>query len=153
MVFLQGFFDNIFFFKDFLHPALSVAIISLLMTFISTLAYKFLTNQEHMKSLKEDLKLLQAQMKEHRQDKEKFMSLQKLMMEKNLVYMKHSFRPALFTLIPFAIIFTWVRATFGGDPNPALIRIPLLGGLSYIWVYLIVAFAVNSLLRKLFKIH
>lgn len=157
MVFLQGFFDAIFFFKDFLPAILSVIIIALLMTVISTLAYKWLTNQAHMKSLKEDLKSLQAQSKEHRENKEKFMELQKLAMEKNLAYMKHSMRPTLFTIVPFIIIFNWLRATFGpavpGDPSPVLLQLPIIGGLTWIWVYILVSILMSIVIRKLFKIH
>ncbi|HLD12026.1 MAG TPA: EMC3/TMCO1 family protein [Candidatus Nanoarchaeia archaeon] len=156
MVFLQSFFDKVFFFHDLVSPFMGVVIISVIMTLLSTLAYKFLTNQSQMKTLKEELKSLQSQMKEHKENRERVMELQKLAMEKNLVYMKHSFRPMLFTFVPLIVIFGWIRETFGapaGQPSPILIDLPLLPGLTWIWVYIIVSLLASMLIRKLFKIH
>ena len=46
------------------HPALSILILSLIVSIIITLAIKFFTDQRLMKDLKEELKELQRQMKE-----------------------------------------------------------------------------------------
>ncbi len=153
-----SFFNAVFFFKDFVHPAVAVALIAFILTVLTTLAYKLLTNQEKMKTMKEEQKMLQAEIKEQMKQKnhEKMMELQKLAMEKNLAYMKHSMWPMLITLVPLLIIFGWIRTTFGAadGPNPALFHLPVLGwGLSWLWVYIIISVITSMIIRKVFKIY
>lgn len=151
---LDSFFDKLFFFKDVFNPALSLTIIAVILTFFITLIYKLTTNQEKMKDMKEELKILQNQMKEHKANPKKMMEIQKQAMEKNLAYMKHSFKPTLYTFLPLIIVFSWLRTTYGGDPNPILFKLPLLGwGLTWIWVYIIVSIIASTVIRKLFKIY
>ncbi|MEK6904214.1 MAG: EMC3/TMCO1 family protein [Nanoarchaeota archaeon] len=150
---LESFFNAIFFFKDFMHPALSLSIIAVILTFLVTLVYKFTTNQEKMKDMKEELKILQDQMKEHKGDPKKVMELQKQAMEKNLAYMKHSFRPTLYTFLPLIVVFSWLRTTYGGDPAPVLLKLPLVGGLTWIWFYIIISVVSSMIIRKIFKIY
>ena len=114
------------------------------MTLLITLSYKFLTNQEVMKSLKQEIKDFQQQMKEHKDDSQKVMEIQKLSLEKNMKYMMHSFKPTLFTFVPLIIIFTWLRATY------STITLPFL---SWFWVYIIVSIVFSMVLRKALKIH
>jgi len=92
------------------NPLYLVLIVSLIMTVLVTLAYKYLTNQELMKSLKTELKEHQKKIKEHRSDPKKAMHLQKKAMESNMKYMMHSFKPMIFTIIPILIIFGWLNA-------------------------------------------
>ena len=96
-------------------------------------------------------------MKLHKESPQKVMELQKQAMEKNLVLMKHSMKPTLYTFIPLIIIFGWIRTTFGapaGEANPVLWHIPLLGwGLTWLWIYLLVSIVTSMLIRKLFKIY
>ena len=99
-----------------LNPLYTVIIISLVMTFLVTIAYKYLTNQELMKSLKEELKDHQKKIKEHKHDPKKAMHLQKKAMESNMKYMMHSFKPMLFTIIPIIIIFSWLNSHLAYEP-------------------------------------
>ena len=153
---LDSFFNAIFFFKDLLHPALAVAVIAIILTAIVTLIYKLLTNQEEMRQMKEELKTLQKEIREQRKNPEKMMELQKLAMEKNMAYMKHSMWPTFITLIPLLMVFGWIRATFGSGegPNPVLWEVPLIGwGLSWLWIYILVSIITSIVLRKIFKIY
>ncbi|MDO8555761.1 MAG: EMC3/TMCO1 family protein [Nanoarchaeota archaeon] len=149
----------IFFFAlpEYVPPAIGVSIVAALLTALVTFAYKWLTNQEQMKSMKDDLKLLQQEMKLHKANPPKVMELQKQAMEKNLVLMKHSMKPTLYTFIPLIIIFGWIRTTFGapaGEVNPVLWHMPIVGwGMTWLWTYLIVSILVSMLIRKLFKIY
>jgi len=128
------------------NPLVAIILISFLMTLVITLSYKFLTNQEMMKSLKEEIKGFQQQMKENKEDTQKVMELQKQALEKNMKYMMHSFKPTLFTFVPLIIIFTWLRTTYSTQG-------PLLFGLSWFWIYIIVSIVFSLVLRKSLKIH
>ncbi len=153
----DGFFDTVFFFTPYVPPAVAVSLVAFILTTVVTLAYRFLTNQAQMKMMREELKLLQKEIKDHRENPPKVMDLQKQMMEKNLVLMKHSMKPTLYTFIPLIIIFGWIRTTFGapaGEVNPVLWHIPLLGwGMSWLWTYLVVSIITSIVIRKLFKIY
>jgi len=61
-------------------------------TVIITLAYKYLTDQDKMKHLKGRQKEFQAEMKSHRDNPEKMMSVQKEAMKVNMEYMKNIFQ-------------------------------------------------------------
>ena len=84
-------------------------IITFGLSLIITLVYKYVTDQEMMKRLKAEIKQLQQQSKEHRKDTNKMMALQKQMMDKNMVLMKHSMKPTLFTFIPLLLIMGWLQ--------------------------------------------
>lgn len=94
----------------------AMLIITLVLSLLITLIYKYVTNQVMMKELKGDIKKLQQQSKEHRKNPEKMMKLQKEMMDKNMVLMKHSFKPTLITFLPMILIMGWLQSHIAYDP-------------------------------------
>jgi len=124
-----------------------IAIISFLLTLVTTLIYKYMTDQEVMKTLKADIKALQAKMKEHKDDKDRMMSFQKEAMTKNMEYMKKSFKPMLVTFVPIIFIFGWLRGYYEGLGNP-----DVFFGLSWLWTYIIFSIVISIGLRKILKI-
>jgi len=98
-------------------PAIAtIAIISLVISLIITLVYKYMTDQTMMKDLKMRQKEMQKRMKEHKKDPDKLMKLQKEAMELNMKYMKQSFKPSLITFLPIIIIFGWLHANIAFEP-------------------------------------
>jgi len=93
-----------------LSPLVSIIIISVSLSAIITILYKYLTDQNLMKSLREELKGYQKQMKEHKSNPEKMMEIQKKSMEVNMKYMMQSFKPMIFTFIPIILVFGWLNA-------------------------------------------
>jgi len=89
---------------------LIVLIISFAVSLIITLVYKFTTNQNLMKTLKEEQKEFQKEIKELKHDPQKAMEVQKKAMQTNMKYMGHSMRSTLFTFIPIIIIFGWMNS-------------------------------------------
>ncbi|NQV08607.1 DUF106 domain-containing protein [Candidatus Woesearchaeota archaeon] len=97
----------------------SIFILSLVLSVVITFIYKAMTNQELMKSLREDMKKQQKQLKTLRSQPEKMMAIQKQIMEKNGKYMLQSFKPMIITFIPIIMIFGWFNAHYSYDPiNP-----------------------------------
>ena len=115
MVF-ESFVDPIFRPLLALPPFWAVLIISLALALLTTLVYKWFTDQEKMKGLKDEIKGLQQRMKEHKEHPETMLSIQKEAMQKNLEYMKHSFKPMLITFLPPIVIFGWLNATLAYAP-------------------------------------
>lgn len=97
-------------------PLLLILLVSLLISVIITVAYKFLTNQEEMKRLKEQQKEFQKQMKELRQHPEEMMKVQKEAMKSNMDYMKHSLKATLITMLPIILIFSWMSGHLSFEP-------------------------------------
>jgi len=157
MALLGGILDTLFLpFTSFLSPRWSLVVISLVITFLMTLAYKYLTNQTLMKQLKDEVKTLQEEMKANKDSKEKMAELQKKAMTKNLEVMKHGMRPTLFTFIPIIIIFSWLRETYlpAGDLFSWGIALPFLGkGIGWLWTYILSSIVFSSLLRKALKVY
>jgi len=92
-----------------LPPFWGIMIISLLISLIIVLIYKFATNQNLMKQLKDEIKALQKQAKELKQEPEKAMAVQKKAMQTNMKYMMQSMKATLITFIPIIIIFGWLQ--------------------------------------------
>src|SRR3989338_4722837 len=102
-----------------LPPLWIVIIISLVVTLIITLIYKWTTDQNLMKQLKDEMKEFQKEMKELKQHPEKMMEVQKKDMQTNMKYMMHSMKSTLFTFIPIILIFGWMNANVAYEPiNP-----------------------------------
>ena len=64
MMVLESFFDLIFGWAVNINPLFGMVFISLILTLLVTLIYKYTTNQKAMKELKDELKSLQGKMKE-----------------------------------------------------------------------------------------
>lgn len=99
-----------------LPPLLAITLISALISFVVTIIYKFAVNQSLMKSLKEEIKELQKLMKDAKNDPKRMLEIQKISMEKNMVYFKHSMRSTFFSLIPVLLIFTWMSSHYSFSP-------------------------------------
>ncbi|MGV8150606.1 MAG: EMC3/TMCO1 family protein [Candidatus Woesearchaeota archaeon] len=109
---MANFLDTIF--NPWLGPVLNlppfwaILIISLGITIIITVVYKYTTNQKEMKQIKEDLKKYQKEMRATK-DTKKMMATQKKALDLNMKYMMNSFKSTLYTFIPIIIIFAWLN--------------------------------------------
>ncbi|MBN1792328.1 DUF106 domain-containing protein [Candidatus Woesearchaeota archaeon] len=100
-----------------LDPALSIFILSFIVTLLITLVYKYATNQTEMKRLKTDMKESQAKIRKlSKENPQKAMEAQSQAMQKNLEYMKHSFKATFYTMIPVLIIFAWMSQNLAYYP-------------------------------------
>jgi|TARA_Y100000310_G_scaffold159627_1_gene159225 uncharacterized membrane protein (DUF106 family) len=144
---LESFFNSIFGSLIAYDPLIALITISFLLTLLITLAYKYLTDQTKIKDLKDELKLIQAQIKENKDNPQKMMELQKLSFQKGFIeMMKHQFKPLIFTLLPILVIFSWLRETYTplGD---------LIFSFGWFGVYFITAILFSFLLRKILKVY
>jgi uncharacterized membrane protein (DUF106 family) len=143
---LDGFFNAIFGWSINIDPLFGMFIITLVITVLITVAYKYLTDQHVMKSLKEEVKKMQKDVRKNKGNSEKMMAIQKEMMSKNMKMMKMNFKPMLITLLPILVLFGWMRAVY--DPMGGI-----LFGLSWLWTYIIFTLILSFVLRKIFKVN
>lgn len=125
-----------------------MAIIVVLITFITTLVQKYATDQDALKELKKEQKDIQKQMKEFKEHPEKLMELQKTQMKLFPKQMKLSMRAIAYTGIPFILFFRWFYDFF------ATLDDAVFFGIFKRWFvfYILVSIAISSLLRKVMKV-
>jgi uncharacterized membrane protein (DUF106 family) len=123
---------------DFINsnPILSLAMISIVVTFVSTLAHKWLSNQEHLKSLKKRQKELQKELKNCK-DECRLKEINMEIMQITGLMLKSSMRPILATMVPFLLLFYWLRNIYNS----------LLGGY-WILYYILFSLVFSMLFRK-----
>src|SRR3989338_7776630 len=97
-------------------PVWIVLGLSLFISLLIIVIYKFTTNQALMKQLKEEMKASQKQMKELREQPEKMIEVQKKAMQANMKYMSHSMKSTLFTFLPIIVLFGWMNAHYAFIP-------------------------------------
>ncbi|MDP3698125.1 MAG: EMC3/TMCO1 family protein [Nanoarchaeota archaeon] len=89
-------------------PILLIILFSFVLSLIITLVYKFMTNQEEIKRLKEQQKETQKRIKELRSNPEEAMKLQKEAMKPTMDMMRHSIKAMLITLVIAGFTFPWM---------------------------------------------
>ncbi|VVB80903.1 Membrane protein insertase YidC [uncultured archaeon] len=112
---IQEFFDKTLGFMLNWNPIWAILVLSLIISILIVVIYKFTTNQEEMKQMKDGLKKYQQQMKETK-DMEQLGKIQKETMSLNMKYMGKSMKPTLITFIPILLIFGWMNAHFAYQP-------------------------------------
>lgn len=128
-------------------PLTGIIFVSFILTLLSTLAYKLFTDQKLMKDVKDEMKDIRKEMKEFAHDPAKVAELQKRSLEKSANQMKQSFKPMLITIIPFLLVFNWLRTEY------EVLTVNFLGISSWFWTYFIFTIIFSIVLRKLLKVH
>jgi uncharacterized membrane protein (DUF106 family) len=114
---------------------------------ITIILQKYTTDQESLRELKKEQKILQEEMKKYKDNPEKLMELQKKSFEFLPKTMKLSMRTVVYTGVPFVLLFRWFWDFFNAAGNPKF-----LGFLSWFWFYLIFSLVFNSILKKYLKV-
>ena len=120
-------------------PKISIGVFSIIVTFISTLVQKYFTDQEHLKALKKRQKEIQAELKKTKEPS-LMQELNAEMLQLTGLMFKKSMKPMFVTLIPFLLLFTWLRGVYS----------PVLDG--WIWYYLGYSILSSIALRKILKV-
>ncbi len=96
----------------------AILFLSLLLGLVSTLLQKYLTDQAKMRRLKDDTKKLQKQMKDAQKkgEHDKMLKAQQKMMPIQMDLLRESFKPLLWTMVPFLLIFFWLSVHFAFLP-------------------------------------
>ena len=103
-----------------LGPFWTVVIISLVLAVLTTLVYKWVTDQARMKDLRERASALQKEIKKAgKDDPKKALELQKKLFEMSKEQMMGSFKPMIITMLPLLIIFGWLNTHMGYEPLQA----------------------------------
>ncbi len=97
-------------------PFWAIVVLAFVITLVITLAYKFFTDQNEMKRLKDKQNDFKQRMKELRSNPDEMMKVQKEAMSTNMEYMKHSLKVTAITMIPILLVFGWMNAHLAFEP-------------------------------------
>lgn len=155
---LEGFFNVLFGWTLVFGNLGSILIMSVILTLIITLIYKYTTDQILLKDLKGQVKSYQNQIKTLRANGEtdKIMEVNKKAMKLNMQYMKHSMKPMLYTFIPIILIFGWLKSIYpsGTIILPFPFKIPLFGlGFGWLGTYIVASIIFSIVIRKFMKVY
>ena len=98
------------------NPALTVLIIAFIVSLITTVANKYLVDQDEMNEIQARSKKLTSELREAQKkgDGKKIAELQAKqteMMQEQSKMMTNSFKPMIVTFVPIILIFFWMRAS------------------------------------------
>lgn len=116
MAFLDSLFNPVLLPLMNKNPFLGILIISFILSVMVVLIYKYFTNQEEMKRIKEQQKEYQQRFKDLKDKPDEAMKLQKEAMGKNFDYMKHSLKATLITMLPIILVFGWMNGHLAFEP-------------------------------------
>jgi uncharacterized membrane protein (DUF106 family) len=124
------------------YPRTSIILLGLIISLFISLVNYFVLDKEKMRNLKERQKAIQKEMKDHKDNPQKLMELQKEMLSQAGETMKHTLKPMLITFIPVLLIFGFMRGLFA----------PTEVAKTWFWWYIGSSFAGSILFRKLLKL-
>ncbi|RZN55411.1 MAG: hypothetical protein DSO09_04470 [Candidatus Methanomethylicota archaeon] len=147
--------------KNFPLSSLTILLMSIIMLLISSIVTRKFTDVEKTRRIMIQVKEWQdAYMKAVREKDNK--QIEKLKKKEAVIkklqaeIMREQFKPLMFTLIPFMIIFYLFLGVFGYNQvvvAESPLTIPFLGNKFTFWIwYLITTFAFSSLIQRLFNL-
>ncbi|MFH1125862.1 MAG: EMC3/TMCO1 family protein [Candidatus Altiarchaeota archaeon] len=107
-----------------------ITVISVGLALMSLIVRKVVVDQEKFKKQREDMKELNKQMKEAQKegDTKRISETYSKLMQINSEVMKQSFKPMIFTLIPFLLIFGWMRGSYDATMTNVVLVNPIPDG-------------------------
>jgi uncharacterized membrane protein (DUF106 family) len=93
-----------------------ILIFSIVATLISTLVYKWVTDQKTLKEIKLEMKKLRGEQKKSMNNQKKMMEINQKMMEHNMIMMKQSFKPMIYTFLPLILLFYFMSSKLAYMP-------------------------------------
>jgi len=135
-----------------LNVEVGMIIIVAIITLLTTLVQKYTTDQKALRELKEEQKILQAEMKKYENHPEKIAELSKQQFKFIPRTFKLTSRYILFTGIPFILFFRWFNDYFLTLEQSLGETVLFFGFFNWFWFYFIATMVFSSILRKILKV-
>lgn len=126
---------------------IGLIIITAVLNLITTLIHKKVTDQDMLKTIKEEQKLVNEEMKLYKDNPGKTMELSKKSMELAFKTFPITMRPVVYTAIPFILLIRWFGDYFKTNP------VKILGFMSGFWAYIVFFVVFSIIWRKILKVH
>jgi len=134
------------------HNAQLIALISFGLAVMSALVRNAVLDKDQVKESKEKLKKHQTALKEatKKGDTTGAKRAQEDLMSVTMENFKQSFKPMMFTMIPFLLVFSWLRKTYGGVGTVVGFSGINLGWLGW---YIVCSMVASIILNKILKVY
>ena len=126
---------------------LGMIIISALITLFITIIQKYTIDNDMLRNLKKEQKMLAEEVKKFKDDPAKMMELNKKSLAKAGEMMNLSMGSFMYTAIPIILFFRWFSDYF-----TVLGNVKIFGFLSWFWAYLLFSIIFSMVFRKMFKL-
>ncbi len=126
---------------------IGLILITGVLNYLTTLLHKHTTDQDLLKQIKEEQKLVQEQMKLYKTNPDKSLELSKKSAELAMKTMPITMRPVIYTTIPFILLIRWFGDYFKEKP------VEIFGFMSGIWAYIVFFVLWSMIFRKIMKVH
>ena len=127
------------------HANFGMLIFSALIGLFIILIQKYTTDQETLREIKKEQKILQLEMKKYREDPKKLMELQKKQLSFLPKTMEITMRPLMYTSLPIILFFRWFNDYFLETGTKIF-------GMNWFLAYLISSIIFTTIFRKVFKV-
>ncbi|MFZ2455993.1 MAG: EMC3/TMCO1 family protein [Candidatus Altiarchaeia archaeon] len=129
----------------------TIALISILLSFVSAMVRKATVDMDKVKDSREKMKEHQKKMQEAQKkgDTDQMLRSQEEMTKHMMVGFKQNFKPMLITWIPVILIFNWISTQYGsaGDVGS------LLGmNMNWFWWYLLCSVFSSMIINKIVQV-
>ena len=131
---------------------IEVTLISLTLSFVLSLLYRFLTNPDEMKTIKKEMKFYKEKSSEAQKagDAAKASEYMKDMMKASQQQFKQNMKPMMASMLVFFLILGWMHSTFASVLVQLPVTVPFAGNdLGWFWWYIIITIPCTMLFRKL----
>jgi len=126
------------------NATIGLIIITAIMSLILTLVQKYTTNQEELRKLRAEQKILQEEMKKYKDHPEKLLELQKQQLAFMPRTMDITMGSMAYTAIPILLFFRWFYDYFAENP------VKIFGFMGWILAYLLLSIIFSMIYRKVF---
>lgn len=123
---------------------LGMIVVTAIITLLLTLVQKYTTDQESLRQLRKEQKLLQEEMKLYKDNPQKMLELQKKQFEFFPRTMDLTMSSLIYTSVPILLFFRWFSDYFATNP------VKIFGFFSWFWAYLILSILFSMIFRKVF---
>jgi uncharacterized membrane protein (DUF106 family) len=155
---MQGYFlllDSIFNPIISLPPFIAELLLAVMISFIITLFYKFLINQDVLRNLKEEMKAKQEKIKEvQKNDPKEANKVLNELLALSRKQMRLTIKPMILTFILVIILLPWMAYVFKGPVVKLPFSLPFFGDdFGFLAWYIITTFPLSQLFRKLMGVE
>ncbi len=139
---------------EWMTPLVFTVIVAVLTSLISQLTFVYFTDKKFLKESKKRIREMQSKLFKLDPNSKEYSKLQAEMLDLNMQLMSHTMKPTLITMIPFFIIFMWVKSIVPLN-EPFIIlpfSLPFVGNsLEFFGTYFVTSFFSSWILRWLFQ--
>lgn len=140
-----------------LDPAIEILLFSIMISIVSALLNKKLVNQDRMTEIKKKIKDFQTRYNEAKKSGDQNL-IKKLEEEQKEVLgltkemMSNSFKPLLYTFLPFMILLYFLSSAYGSLGN--IMTLPIFNWeLNWLWWYILVSVATAIVFELIYKTY